>query len=303
MAESIQNHTFIHEPVLTDEVLSLLDLKGKRNVVDATLGLGGHAKIMLEKMPKSGKLIGFDADHSHIKVAKKNLRIFKDQVIFVNNNFVEMEAEMKKTKVRSIDAILFDLGIASPHVDFGERGFSFLREGPLDMRFNQNTGRTAADVLNDYSEKELVRIFFEYGEERNAKKIAREILKRRKWRKIKTTTQLAEFIEKTVGRHGKIHPATRIFQALRIEVNNELEVLPEGLRQAVALLKKGGRVAVISYHSLEDRIVKNYFRELSRMESPMLKLLTKKPVVPSDEEISRNPRSRSAKLRVAEKLI
>jgi 16S rRNA (cytosine1402-N4)-methyltransferase len=303
MVEDTQKQSYIHEPVLSEEIFDLLELKGKRNVIDATLGLGGHAQLLLEKLPKNGTLIGFDADHEHLKVAKKNLKKYKENVVFVHNNFAEMEAEVKKTRIRAVDAILFDLGIASPHVDMGERGFSFLREGPLDMRFNRNTGRTAADVLNDYSEKRLVEIFLEYGEERNAKRIAREIVKRRSWRKFKSTKQLADFVEKTVGRYGKIHPATRIFQALRIEVNNELEVLPEGLRQAVSLLKKGGRIAVISYHSLEDRIVKNYFRELARLDNPILTLITKKPVTPSEQEIERNPRSRSAKLRVAEKLI
>lgn len=295
--------TYEHQPVMVDEVCDLLNVKGKKNAIDATLGLGGHTKAMLCRMAKNAKVIGFDADKEHLKVAKKNLRKFKDQVLFVHNNFVEMTGELNKTRVRSIDAVLFDLGLASPHVDNAERGFSFMREGDLDMRFDVHEGRTAADIINGYKEKELARIFFEFAEERNAKKLAREIVKRRKWRKFKSTIQLADFIEKTIGRFGKIHPATRVFQALRIETNRELEVLPDALNQAVNLLKKGGRIGVISYHSLEDRVVKNYFRELSRMENPILKLVTKKPVAPTEQEIAENPRSRSAKLRVAEKII
>lgn len=303
MKEETVKYTYEHEPVMVDEVCDLLAVKGKRNVVDATLGMGGHSKAMLLRMAKNGKIIGFDADKEHLKVAKKNLKKFKDQVTFVHNNFVEMTGEINNTRVRSIDAILFDLGLASPHVDIPERGFSFMRDGELDMRFNRSEGKTAADIVNEYKEKRLAEIFFTYGEERNAKKLARELVKRRKWRKFKSTTQLADFIEKTVGRFGKIHPATRVFQALRIEVNSEMEVLPDALNQAVNLLKKGGRIGVISYHSLEDRIVKNFFRDLSRMDTPVLRLVTKKPIMPSDEEIAANPRARSAKLRVAEKLI
>jgi len=295
--------TYLHEPVLVNEICEYLDVSKRRNVIDATVGLGGHSKVLLEKMPKSGKLIALDADKEHLNVAKKNLRKYKDRTLFFHSNFSEMAAQLLTTRIKSIDAVLFDLGLASPHVDLAERGFSFLRDGALDMRFNTVEGRTAADIVNEYSEKELVRIFFEYGEERNAKKIARELVKRRKWRKFKTTKQLADFIENAIGRFGKIHPATRVFQALRIEVNNELEVLPAALDQAVNLLKKGGRIAVISYHSLEDRIVKNFFRNLAKEDTPILKIITKKPIIPSDEEIAANPRSRSAKLRVAEKII
>lgn len=279
-----------------------LSLPKKRNIVDATLGLGGHAKAILENLSKSGKVIGFDADYDHIKEAKKKLRKFKDRVIFIHSNFEHLQEELQKTRVRAVDGVLFDLGIASPHVDFADRGFSFLREGELDMRFNRKEGKTAAEIVNNYSEKELIRIFKEYGEEKKARRIAMEIRKRRKSRRFKTTTELARFIEKKVGRSGRIHPATRVFQALRIEVNRELEVLPEALRQAVEVLKSGGRIVVISYHSLEDRIVKNFFRDLSRGDDQILKLITKKPLVPTESEIAENPRSRSAKLRIVEKI-
>ncbi len=302
MSESETKQSMQHEPVMNDEVLEGLSLPKKRNIVDATLGLGGHAKAILENLTKSGKVIGFDADYDHIKEAKKKLRKFKDRVIFIHSNFEHLQEELQKTRVRAVDGVLFDLGIASPHVDFADRGFSFLREGELDMRFNRKEGKTAAEIVNNYSEKDLVRIFKEYGEEKRARKIAMEIRKRRKSRKFKTTTELAKFIEKKVGRSGRIHPATRVFQALRIEVNRELEVLPEALRQAVEVLKPGGRIVVISYHSLEDRIVKNYFRDLARGDDQVLKLITKKPLVPTESEVAENPRSRSAKMRVVEKI-
>lgn len=295
---------YSHDPVLKDEILELLELKGKRNIIDATLGLGGHSKALLDNMPKSGKVICFDVDKTHMKRAKMAMRKYKDRCTFINSNFANMCEELSKTRIKAIDAVLFDLGLASPHIDDPERGFSFMREGPLDMRFDNNIETTAADIINEYSEKRLIEIFKEYGEERRARKLALEIRKRRKSRKFKTTKQLADFVEKTIGRHGRIHPATRIFQALRIEVNKELEVLQDALKQAVDITKPGGRIAVISYHSLEDRIVKNYFRALARPQEgkPLLKIITKKPITPTDAEIELNPRARSAKLRVAEKI-
>lgn len=316
-----ETKVLIHHPVLLEEICEQLELRKKRNVVDATLGFGGHASVMLQHMPKNGKLIGFDADSEHLKEAKKKLRKFKDRTILVHSNFVHMTDELQKTKVRAIDAFLFDLGIASPHVDNPARGFSFMQDGPLDMRFNIKQELTAADVINEYPEKELVRIFEEYGEERWAKKIAREIVRSRRNKSFKTTKQLADFVEKLVFRpkpvkkkpgkkggkkakRGRIHPATRVFQAVRIEVNRELDVLSEALQQAVELLKPKGRIAVISYHSLEDRIVKHFFRGLAHdnERKAVLRLVTKKPIVPTDAEILANPRSRSAKLRIVEKL-
>lgn len=295
---------YAHDPVMLDEVCDLLELSKKRNVVDATLGMAGHAKEMLSKMPKAGKLIAFDADPEHLKVAKRKLRSLKDRVTLVNANFGDLgEAIKENSRVKGIDAFLFDLGLASPHVDIPGRGFSFQGEGELDMRFNpKEQTTTAADVVNSYSEKKLIQIFKEFGEERFARKIAQAICKSRKRKPFKTTTQLADFIAKHVKRVGRIHPATRVFQALRIEVNRELDVLVEGLKQAAELLKKDGRIAVISYHSLEDRIVKNFFRDLARDEKSPFRLVTKKPIAPTPEEVERNPRSRSAKLRVIEKL-
>jgi 16S rRNA (cytosine1402-N4)-methyltransferase len=309
-----QASAFTHEPVLMDEVLQQLDLPEKMTVVDGTLGLGGHAGKMLETMHPDGQLIGFDVDDDNMAVAKENLKAFGPRAVFVRSNFSNLQEELKKLKIRSVEAILLDLGLSSPQVDNPEKGFSFMREGALDMRFDKTQPLTAADVINTYSGNELMRIFFEYGEERFARKIATEIVRRRKARSFKTTTELAHFIEKLIGRKGHIHPATRVFQALRIEVNHELDVLMSTLKQAVEVLKKHGRLAVISYHSLEDRAVKQFFKECAREFvnepdklttthlKPTLKIITKKPIVPSDAEISKNPRSRSAKLRVAEKI-
>lgn len=313
-APAAASASFTHEPVLMEEVLQQLELPEKMNVVDGTLGLGGHAKRMLETMHPDGQLIGFDVDDDNMAVARENLKSFGPRAVFVRSNFSNLQEELKKLKIRSVEAILLDLGLSSPQVDNPEKGFSFMREGALDMRFDKTQPLTAADVINTYSGNELMRIFFEYGEERFARKIATEIVRRRKARSFKTTTELANFIEKLIGRKGHIHPATRVFQALRIEVNHELDVLMSTLRQAVEVLKKHGRLAVISYHSLEDRAVKQFFKECARdfinepdkltttHLKPTLKIVTKKPIVPSDAEVARNPRSRSAKLRVAEKI-
>ena len=302
-----------HTSVMLKEVLENMSLPGKKVVVDCTLGLGGHAKEMLQLMPKNGKLIAFDLDNEHIKLAKKVLKDFADRVIYVNDNFDKLAENLQKLNIKSVDAILFDLGLASPHVDMGERGFSFMKEGPLDMRFNVKQELTAEEVINKYSEKELLRIFREFGEEKRARKLAFEICQARKRKPFKTTNQLADFVEKIIKRQGHIHPATRIFQALRIEVNHELDALRQSLLQTLDFLKPGGRLVVISYHSLEDRIVKNFIRDNCRdyvnlpdqMVTthliPKLTMIFKKPIEPGEEELKANPRSRSAKLRVAEK--
>lgn len=313
--EAPEKKELTHEPVLLQEVLENMDLKKKRIVVDCTVGLGGHAKEIVENLPKNGKLICFDLDPDQIRAAKKKLRKYKDRTVFINASFSDLAEQIRKLKLRGIDGILFDLGIASTHVDDPERGFSFLNEGPLDMRFNRKSELTAAEIVNTYTEKELIRIFQEYGEERFARKIAREILSRRKKRKFKTTKELANSIQKLINRKSRIHPATRVFQALRIEVNKELDALPAAFEQALELLRPKGRIVVISYHSLEDRIVKHFFKEhalsyvnlpeedRTKMLKPELTIITKKPISPTEEEIMQNPRSRSAKLRVAEKNI
>jgi 16S rRNA (cytosine1402-N4)-methyltransferase len=309
-----KNTAIGHEPVLIEEVCGNLDLKSKRVVVDCTLGLGGHAKVMLEKMPAGGRLFAFELDPQNMKRAKQKLRSCKDKITFINANFSTLQEQFGKTRLKGVDAVLFDLGLSSVHTDDPEKGFSFLREGPLDMRFDHKQTLTAEEVVNKYSEKELIRIFKEYGEEKKARKIAMEIVRIRKRKPFKTTTQLADMIEKLLKRQGRIHPATRVFQAIRIEVNKELENLRKALEQAVELLRPKGRIAVISYHSLEDRIVKRFFRDLCRdyvnlpgemtttILDPKLLIVTKKPIVPGPKEVAGNPRSRSAKLRVAEKL-
>jgi len=309
-----QIHTFQHQPVLVAEILSNLELADKKVVVDGTMGLGGHSKAMLEKMPLDGKLIGFDVDDDNLAVARENLKSFGERVVFVRSNFSNLAEELQKLHVKSVDAILLDLGLSSPQVDNPLKGFSFLREGPLDMRFDKSQPLTAAGVINEYGLNQLITIFKEYGEEPFSRKIATEIVRRRKARSFKTTTELAWFIEKLIGRKGHLHPATRVFQALRIEVNHELEVLKSVLNQAVQVLKKNGRLAVISYHSLEDRLVKHYFKDSARdfinepdkltttHLEPTLTIVTRKPIFPTEAEISKNPRSRSAKLRVAEKM-
>ena len=303
-----------HVSVLLNEIVEMLQPEKRRVIVDGTLGLGGHAKVLLAKMPAAGKYIGFDLDNDHIAIAQKRLKDFSEQLVVVHDNFSTLADKLKEMKLKGADAILLDLGMASPHVDNPEKGFSFLHDGPLDMRFNKDAPYTAADVVNSYSEKELLRIFREYGEEHKARKIAHEISLVRKNHPFKTTKQLADFIEKHVKRMGHIHPATRVFQALRIEVNKELDSLVNVLRAAVEVLRPGGRIAVISYHSLEDRIVKHFFKDQTRdyvnvpgeikttKLDPTLDILTKKPIVPTDEEVLQNPRSRSAKLRVAQRL-
>ncbi len=284
-------------------------------MVDCTLGLGGHSEAILKKIGPKGKLMAFDQDAENLKKAKQNLKKFEKQVTYVHSNFENLKSQISNHKFGAPDVILFDLGLSSPHIDFSERGFSFQKEGPLDMRYDQNQELTAQMVINTYNEKKLADLIYEYGEERRSRVIAKAIVNERKKHPITNTLQLAEIIKATTK--GKIghHPATLTFQALRIYVNRELEVLVEALHQAIDVLKPKGRIAVISYHSLEDRIVKNIFRYYTKdcicpKELPLcqcdfqkkLYLLTKRPIIPTGIEVDQNPRSRSAKLRVAERL-
>lgn len=303
-----------HIPVLLSETIDLLNPEANKHVIDATLGLGGHSEAILKRIGPKGKLMAFDQDERNLKEAKKRLKQYEKQVTFIHSNFEHL-AEFASKHHFQPDAILLDLGLSSPHIDDPERGFSFQKEGPLDMRFDKRQTLTAEKVVNSYKEKDLADIIFHYGEERRSRPIARAIVKARKEAPIKTTTQLAAIIGKTIRRRGKIHPATQTFQALRIYVNRELEVLESVLKQSLELLKKGGRLVVISYHSLEDRMVKNFFRDQTRncicpKELPVcqcnfkkkLYILTRKPIIPDGIEVSLNPRSRSAKLRAAERL-
>lgn len=308
-----------HLSVLKKDVQKYLDLKGGEVVVDATLGLGGHTEDILNNIGKNGRVIAFEQDERNLEEAQSRLKNYKKQIDYIHDNFRHLKSRITGLEIKQIDAILFDLGLSSPHVDDASRGFSFSKEGPLDMRFDPQGELTAEIIVNTYSEEELAKIFFEYGEEKMSRKVAREICSRRNDEKFSSTTEFGEFLEsilprKRSKRASKTHPATKIFQALRIEVNDELNVLKETLEQSTEILKVGGRIVIISYHSLEDRIVKKFFKDLERPPAteeqslyqtfgdPIVKKLTKKPVIPTDQEVEDNPRSRSAKLRAYEKL-
>ncbi|HEX9917438.1 MAG TPA: 16S rRNA (cytosine(1402)-N(4))-methyltransferase RsmH [candidate division Zixibacteria bacterium] len=305
----------VHIPVLLSEVTEYLIVDRSGIYVDATVGEGGHAYAILSGLDQRGKLICTDRDEQAIRKAKSNLAEFGKQVVFQKLYFSQLEDFLKELKIDNLSGVLFDLGISSAQIENVHRGFSYLSDGPLDMRMDQAQSKTAADVVNSYDPKELARIFFELGEERFSRRIASAIVRARKKREIRTTGHLREIIENKVNPKHKIKSLARIFQALRIEINQELEELKRGLKTAVDFLKPEGRVCVITYHSLEDRIVKNQFRRLSQTcncppyfpicrcgQKQVLRVLTKKPIVPSLEEIKANPKSRSAKLRVAAKL-
>lgn len=304
-----------HLPVLENEVVEFLKPKRGGTIVDCTLGLGGHALRIIPKLGKSGSYIGFDLDEKNLSEADRRLEKYGGQVTLVKRNFRYLSDELLKLGFDQVDGILLDLGLSSPHVDDPSRGFSFREEGELDMRYDRNSGKSAYDVVNHYSDEELIKIFREYGEERMARRIAGAIVEARKIAPLRTTKELSELIGSVVGGKPRIDPSTRVFQALRIEVNDEIGALKDVLPQAFSHLKKGGRLVVISYHSLEDRIVKHFFKDESREcicskeipicvcnHKPTLKILTKKPLTPAPEEIERNRRARSAKLRAIEKL-
>jgi 16S rRNA (cytosine1402-N4)-methyltransferase len=302
-----------HTPVLLKEVLEALAPRPGATIVDGTLGGGGHSEALLQA---GAHVIGLDQDVDALEFAKeKRLHRYGDLFHPVRANFAQLGAVLDDLHVPEIDGLLLDLGVSSWQLDTAERGFSFQREGPLDMRMNRDEGPTAADLVNTLPAAELARIFYQYGEEPNARRIAARLVSGRTVCPFETTMQLALAVEEVVPRRGRIHPATRIFQALRIAVNRELEVLESVLVQAAARLRPGARMAVITFHSLEDRIVKDFFKlrstaELDRPEWPeprpnpdyIFRALTRKPVIASAEEQQSNPRSRSAKLRAVEKL-
>ena len=287
----------LHIPVLAIATINLLDLSPKDVVVDATVGDGGHAKQMLEKISPGGFLIGIDRDPEAVTVAYENLSLTKSNAKFViiHGSFSDLSNIIETAGYRRVDGILFDLGLSSREL-MPARGFSFLHDAPLDMRFDPTTGPTAADLVNSYPKDQLADVIYEFGEERASRRIAQAIWDARRKQRIVSTGQLAEIVAQAKGgRRGKIHPATQTFQALRIAVNDELAVLAQVLPQAIELLHPQGRMAVISYHSLEDRIVKNIFRTAAK--DNVVQLITKKPISPDRAEILGNPRSRSAKLR------
>lgn len=288
-----------HRPVLLKEVLQIFNPKPNQNYIDCTIGEGGHSFAILEKIKPNGKILGIDLNEKVIeKVRVESQKLKVKNIILVEDNFRNLKKIVKDFFPYKIHGILLDLGLSSFLLKESGRGFSFLKDEKLDMRYSLKQDLTAEKIVNSYSLEKLEKIFKEYGEEKKAKKIALEIVKERKKKKIETTKQLVEIIERIKKIRGKIHPATKIFQALRIEVNQELENLEEALPQALEILEKGGKLIIISFHSLEDRIVKKFLKE----NKERLKILTKKPVRPSFEEIKINPSSRSAKLRAAEKI-
>lgn len=303
-----------HAPVMLSETIKTLSVQPGGRYIDCTIGGGGHAAAIMEHSAPGGQLLGIDADPEAIKASRMKLKAFGSSLLLVNDNFINLEAICVKNEFKPVHGIIFDLGFSSLQLESSDRGLSFQHEAPLDMRFNPNQEVSAADIVNNCTDAELSRLIREYGDEGYSHLIARRIIEERP---IKTTLELVRIIERAIGtRRGKIHPATRTFQALRVAVNNELDNLKRAIKQAVNLLGFEGRLVVISYHSLEDRIVKRYFKqESSNCICPpqvmncncnhiaRLKLVSKKAITPSVEEIKENPRSRSAKLRVVERLI
>jgi 16S rRNA (cytosine1402-N4)-methyltransferase len=307
-SRSTQSHT----PVLLLESLRALAIQPGGRYVDCTLGSGGHAAAILEQSSPGGQLLGIDLDPRALEAARERLQDYKESTLLVNDNFANLQSICDKYKFYPVHGILLDLGLSSLQLNGDGRGFSFQHDAPLDMRFNPDQKVSAADIVNTSSEAKLAQIIRAYGEESQSYRIARSIVKERP---ITTTLQLARLIERTIGRRGKIHPATKTFQALRIAVNHELEHLESVLRQAIDLLGYEGRLVVISYHSLEDRIVKQFMQQEARGcicppeapvcvcgHTPRLRLLNRKVITPTEIEIKNNPRSRSAKLRAAERI-
>ena len=301
-----------HVSVLYEEVLAWLEPRSGGRYIDATLGAGGHAKGLLTASHPDGWLLGLDADPGALSFASKVLASFGDRVVLRSANFCQLREVAGTLGIKDVDGILMDLGLSSLQLNDAARGFSFSQDGPLDMRMDPGQGQTAADLINTLSEADLSNLLWQYGEERQARRIARAIVSERP---LVTTGQLAALVAKVVGRRERIHPATRTFQALRIAVNGELDALREALPQARDLLRPGGRLAIIAFHSLEDRLVKQFYRQEARdcvcpPELPVcvcqhqatLRVLTSKPLRPTADEIARNPRSRSARLRIAERL-
>jgi 16S rRNA (cytosine1402-N4)-methyltransferase len=288
----------IHLPVMVKEVIEVLNPIPGGTYVDATIGPGGHSEVILKLIGTRGKLIGIDRDNEALRAAQK--RLSDKRVILKKGNFSDMEKLLGEDGITEVDGILFDLGLSMIQLKDPDRGLSFTSDKRLDMRMDKDQDLSAWDVVNRYSEKELERILREFGEERLSRKISGAIVRERMTGPIETCSELSEIVERVYGGRGRFHPATKTFQALRIWVNKELDELQKGLVCSVNILKRGGRLCVISYHSLEDRIVKHFIVRGSKEGS--LKVITKKPVMPGSEEIRSNPSSRSAKLRATEKI-
>jgi len=293
----------VHRAVMLREVTEFLSPQPGDVIVDATVGGGGHAREILRQIRPGGRLIGIDADAAAIERSRAELATFGDSVVLMQENFRNMDEVLKRAGVRTIDGVLFDLGISSYQFEDAARGFGFRNDGPLDMRMGTGARAPAQDVVNRLPERSLADVIFRFGEERYSRRIARSICEARGKEEISSTARLARIVAEAVPpryRHGRIHPATRTFQAIRIYVNDELGALEEGLRKAVEHLEGGARVVVLSFHSLEDRIVKNTLKDLASRGT--VGIMTKKPVAPSEDEVLENPRSRSAKLRAAERV-
>jgi 16S rRNA (cytosine1402-N4)-methyltransferase len=302
-----------HQPVLYKEIIHALQPRKGGSYVDGTVGAGGHARGILEACAPDGQLLGLDVDPQALALARETLAPYEQRIHLAQASYTTLSAELKNLHWDSVDGIVLDLGASSMQFDTPERGFSFQNDAPLDMRFGPHALQTAADIINTFDERELADLIYEYGEDRDSRKIARAIVNKRP---LHTTRELVAVIEAVSPRRGdRVHPATKTFQALRIAVNDELASIKTVLPQAVASLKSGGRLAVISFHSLEDRIVKDFFREQSKdLVNPpyeqlyaverkaIIKEVTRKPIVPSEAETKDNPRARSAKLRIAEKM-
>ena len=308
---------FKHVSVLLNECLEGLNIKEDGIYVDCTLGGAGHSSEILKRLSPKGILIGIDQDEDALNAAKDRLKDY-DNVIYVHNNFHNIDSILNELEIPKVDGILMDLGVSSYQLDTGDRGFSYMKDAALDMRMDRRRDLSAHYVVNNYSEKDLERIIRDYGEENFAKRIAKFIVERRETEEIKTTGELSEVIKNAIPakfRREGPHPAKRTFQAIRIEVNGELEILNKAVEDGVSHLNKDGRIAIITFHSLEDRIIKNKFRDLENPcscpsdfpicvcgKKSQLKVISRKPIEPSKEEVEVNPRSRSAKLRVGEKV-
>lgn len=305
-----------HIPVLKQEVLEGLKIRPDGIYVDATVGMGGHSAEVAARL-KDGRLIGIDRDPNALKTSAKKLQPYEDRVTLLHGNFTDLKRLLAEAEISRVHGILMDIGVSSPQIDTPERGFSYLREGPLDMRMDPTQELSAQDIIADWDEKQLEEIFWKYGEERWGRKIAQRIVRERHEHPIRTTLDLADLIERAIPRRSQKdgHPAKRVFQALRITVNDELGALQQALTDAMQLLAPGGRLCVITFHSLEDRIVKQFLVEQSRScicpkelpvcvchHTPAARIITRKPLTAKKEELERNPRAASAKLRIGEKI-
>ncbi|QAT40004.1 16S rRNA (cytosine(1402)-N(4))-methyltransferase RsmH [Clostridium sp. JN-9] len=307
---------FKHISVLLNETIDSLNINPDGIYVDCTLGGGGHSIEILKRLSPKGRLIGIDQDKDALKAASEKLKEFNN-VTYVHNNFYNIDDILEELNLSEVDGITMDLGVSSYQLDEASRGFSYMSEAPLDMRMDRSKSFSAYDVVNSYSEQQLFKVIIEYGEDSFARKIARSIVKKRNDKPIETTKELVEIIDRAIPNKFKKngHPAKKTFQAIRIEVNKELDVLDKAINDSVNRLKKGGRLSIITFHSLEDRIVKNKFRQLQNPctcppdfpicvcgKKPVIKIITRKPIEPSEKEKQENSRSKSAKLRVCEKI-